>query len=100
MGAVIGSIVAEFSITVSFFYLAKDYVNALTTFKDSIKYFIAAIVMYFSVCFIKQFLPNTIPATIIESMIGATIYGVLLLVLRDKLVFDYINYYKNKLFKK
>ena len=100
MGAVIGSIVAEFSITVSFFYLAKDYVNALTTFKDSIKYFIAAIVMYFSVCFIKQFLPNTIPATIIESMIGATIYGVLLLVLRDKLVFDYITYYKNKLFKK
>lgn len=97
MGAVVGSIVAEVTITVLFFWLSRDYVKISDTVKDMMKYIIAAVLMYFAVVYIKGFLPNTIFATVVEVLVGASVYGVSLLVMRDKLVFEYLDFFGQKL---
>ena len=99
-GAVIGSLVAEITIVILYFFLARKYVNTAITFKDSLKYFAAAILMYFAVIFVKGYLPATIPATIIEVLVGALVYGITLIVLRDQLVMEYIGFFKKKLLKR
>lgn len=99
-GAVIGSIVAEVTITSLYFFLARKYVNVLVTLKDALKYFAAAILMYFAVVFVKGYFPATISATVIEVFVGAAVYGVTLLILRDQLVFEYIKFFKSKLLKR
>ena len=99
-GAVIGSIVAEVTITALYFFLSRKYVNILVTFKDALKYFVAAILMYFAVIFLKGYFPATITATAIEVLAGAAVYGITLLILRDKLVFEYIIFFKSKLLKR
>ena len=96
-GAVIGSLVAETTITVLYFWLSRKYINFLETLKDASKYIIAAVLMYFAVVFVKGYLPATIMATIIEVAVGVAVYGIVLLVLRDKMVLDYINLGKDKI---
>ena len=99
-GAVIGSLVAETTITTAFFWLARKYVNFFITIKDALKYFTAAILMYIVVVIIKGFLPPTIPTTIIEVLVGASVYGIVLIILRDKMVFEYMGMMKEKFLKR
>ncbi len=95
-GATIGSIVAESAITVLYFKLSKKYVKVTRTFSGWVKYIIAGVLMYSSVIFVKSLLPVTILYTVVEVVIGVLVYGITLLVLRDKMVYDYIKLAINK----
>ena len=99
-GAVVGSIVAELTITILYFYLARKYVSVRLTLKDTLKYILASVLMYFAVVFVKGYLPATIFATVMEVVVGAVVYLVVLLVCRDKLVYEYIDLAKRKVLRR
>ena len=99
-GATIGSLVAEGTITILYFYLSRNYLKVSDTFKDWIKYVIAGAVMFAGVIYIKSFFPATIVYTVIEGLAGVVIYGLMLIILHDKMVFEYIDLAKSKLLKK
>lgn len=89
-GATIGSLVAEGTITVLYFWLSKKYVSVKHTFADYIKYVIAGAIMYFAVVIVKGFFPPTILYTAIEAAIGCVVYGLILIILQDKMVLEYL----------
>ena len=99
-GATIGSLVAEGTITILYFYLSRKYVNTFATFKDWIKYVIAGAVMFGVVMFVKGFFPATIAYTVIEGVIGVATYGLALIILHDKMVFEYIGMVKDKVVRR
>ena len=99
-GAVVGSLVAEITITILYLYFARKYISVTTTFKDAIKYFIAAILMYFAVVVIKGNFGATISATVIEALVGAAVYALVLIILKDKMVLEYIELGKEKLLRR
>ena len=98
-GATIGSLVAEGTITVLYFWLSKKYVSVKNTFSDYIKYVIAGAIMYFVVVFVKGFFPPTILYTAIEAAIGCVVYGLILIILQDKMVIEYLKMGINKIRK-
>lgn len=91
IGAVVASLAAECSIfAIHLIYMRKD-VNILKIFKDSIKYLISGIIMYFVVRQVTKLLPVSIVNTFLEGVIGAIVYFAILLILQDKFLKDIIN---------
>lgn len=91
IGAVVASLAAECSIfAIHLIYMRKD-VNILEIFKDSIKYLISGIIMYFVVRQVTKLLPVSIVNTFLEGLIGAIVYFAILLILQDKFLKDIIN---------
>ena len=103
VGAAISSVLAEFTIlSVHFIYMRKD-IKILDVLKSSIKYLISGLIMYVIVLSISKLISSSILNTFILIAIGAIIYFVILLILRDKFLNDIINQVvvtvKNKLGK-
>ena len=103
VGAAISSVLAEFTILgVHFIYMRKD-IKILDVLKLSIKYLISGLIMYVIVLNISKLISPSILNTFILIAIGAIIYFVILLILKDKFLNDIINQVvvtvKNKLGK-
>lgn len=103
VGAAISSVLAEFTILgVHFIYMRKD-IKILDVLKLSIKYLISGLIMYVIVLNISKLISPSILNTFILIAIGAIIYFVILLIMRDKFLNDIINQVvvtvKNKLGK-
>ena len=91
VGAAISSVLAEFTIlSVHFIYMRKD-IKILDVLKSSIKYLISGLIMYVIVLSISKLISSSILNTFILIAIGAIIYFVILLILRDKFLNDIIN---------
>lgn len=93
LGAAIATIVAEFCVTLAgFIYIKKKKLFALRPILTcSWKYWIAGIVMCASVFGIKLLLPVTIWALIVLTLIGIIVYFVVLLLLRDKMILEFLS---------
>lgn len=89
LGAVISSVIAELIITITYFYLSKDYIDCKEIFKLSLKYILSSTIMGI-VLFIINF-PLGIVYTFLEIIIGIIIYFGILLLLKDKLFIELIN---------
>lgn len=103
VGAAISSVLAEFTILgVHFIYMRKD-IKILDVLKLSIKYLISGLIMYVIVLNISKLISPSILNTFILIAIGAIIYFIILLILKDKFLNDIINQVvvtvKNKLGK-
>lgn len=91
VGAVISSIVAEFSVlTVQLLYIKKE-INILEIGKSSIKYFISSLVMFIVVACLANKMEISITNTCIQVLVGAIVYIVGLILLKDKFITDIIN---------
>lgn len=92
-GAAIATIVAEFCVTlVGFIYIKKKKLFALHPILTcSWKYWIAGIVMGTSEYGIKLLLPETVWSLIVLVLIGVVIYFIALLILRDKMVLEFLS---------
>ncbi|MBR1801833.1 flippase [Candidatus Saccharibacteria bacterium] len=99
-GAVAGTLLAEVVVTAGYFILARKYMGTVQTFKDATKYFVAGILMYIVVMLVKPYFAPTIVSTIIVTAIGAAVYGVSLIVMRDELLFEYMRLFWRKMTKK
>jgi O-antigen/teichoic acid export membrane protein len=101
LGAIIASLVAETTIGVLYVVMSKGYVNFLTILKVSWKKLIAGVVMCVAVVYLGYVLSfNTILILLIQVISGIAIYGILLLVLRDKSIVELIISIKKRILEK
>lgn len=92
VGALLASVIAEFSIViVQLIDVRKDF-NIRIVMNNSAKYIISSIIMFIPTYLIGTYLEASIVTTLIQVMVGGAIYGVMLIVLKDIFV---INTLKN-----
>ena len=100
IGASIGTVIAEFSVTlVQMIFVRKEF-NIKKTLFLSRNYLIASIIM-FVVCKLVGLIPVvTIVSLILQVVIGAIAYILILLIMKDKFTYDTLNQIKGKVFGK
>ena len=96
LGASIGTIFAEFTVTLVQIIIVRKEFEFKKIFKISINYIISSIIM-FIVCKIVSVIPvNDIISLIIQVLTGVTTYGLVLVILKDKFVLNVFNQLKEK----
>ena len=97
VGASIGTVIAEFTVTAIQVYFVRHDFNFKEILKSSKNYLISAITM-FAVCLILvQILTNSLVSLFIEVAVGVIVYGIMLIILKDEFVMDILGRIRNKL---
>lgn len=97
IGASIGTVIAELSVTlIQMYFVRKDF-NLKEVFKLSKNYLISSIVMFIVCLFIGRFINNNLISTIVQVTIGGLTYGICLLILKDNFIFEVLDRIKNKI---
>lgn len=91
IGASIGTVVAELTVTsVQIFYTRKDF-DWKEIIRMSFNYLIASLLMFVVCVIIGKNISNNFISLIIQVIVGGSIYGVILLILKDKLIIELLN---------
>lgn len=90
IGAVISTVISELFVTVYQLKVVRNQVDVGALFKESGKYFCAALGMFVCVRLISQHLMISISALLIESLAGVAIYSIVLFALRPQILIGYI----------
>lgn len=88
LGAAIASVCAELLVLVLCIIFAKDFVPFTEVLKISVKYLIAAAVMFVPVFLMNYFLSPTLPHLLAEVGVGVAVYAAMLFILRTRFVLD------------
>ena len=96
IGAAISSVLAEFLVTFIIFIFMKDYIHLRTLSKVMIKYLLGAIIMYFSVRMIAYFMGVSILTTIVQVVVGITVYAIYSRLTKSEVIFYFINRFLKK----
>ncbi len=101
VGAAIASVAAEtIGASIQIFYcVKKKELELKNIFVPSLKYFIASIIMFGGVVFLKTYLDCTIKNLILLVVTGVILYFSVLLLLKDELFIGYTRKAINRLFK-
>ena len=99
LGACISTVLSETIILLYQIYYVKKHKNfdIKAIYKSSVKYLISGSVMFLCSSFVGMLLPATIISTIIQIFVGAIVYILVLVILKDQFFIGYYNKYKNKL---
>lgn len=106
VGAAIATAIAEASICIvlGIFAIIKKFISLKSIGLMSVKYLISAIVMSGVIYIIQKYMPYAIWSFIVITFVGILIYGLILLILKDKFVIGLLSKIfvslKNKLHKK
>lgn len=95
-GAVIASLVAEFLVTFTMYLLIRKEVALKEMLKTAVKPLIAGVIMFALVYFLSTKFSPSILHTLVLVAIGAVTYFILLLVMKEKLLYMGINMLKSK----
>lgn len=99
VGAIISSVLAETLILlVQLTYIKKE-MSLKMVYKNSMKYLISGLIMFLITFTIGIYMRPTIVTTIIQVIVGVIIYGMSLIILKDKFLYEIINKIKNKLMR-
>lgn len=99
-GASIGTVMAELSVTVvQMFYTRKDF-NYKKILQLSVKYIISGLLMFIACMLINKFIDHTILNMLLQIAVGSIIYFGVLILLKDKFIFDLIKSFKDIVNKK
>ena len=90
IGAAIASILAEMAITIIYLLLSKDIISLKDIVKTSYKYAISSIIMFIVIEILKRHMQISIQSLVLLIVIGMAIYGGMLLILKDKFVYETI----------
>ena len=97
IGATIGTVVAEFTVTmVQFYFVRKDF-NVLKIIKLSKNYIISGLIMFIICLIVRIKIHINFISIILQIFIGTLIYLLMLLLLKDKFIKTIINNGINKL---
>lgn len=96
LGAAISSVIAELIITILYFVLSKEYVDVKKMLKKFYKYFIASILMAIVILCLYNILKISILSTVIEIITGIIVYILVLLILKDDMIYYFLNLIKRK----
>ena len=103
MGACIGTIVAELTVTSVQLYYVRDKFKITELLSLSKNYIFAGIIMFVACYFVGIYVPRRLITVICQVSTGIIVYFGVLLLIRDKFVIQYtkigLNYIK-RLFKK
>lgn len=93
LGAAIASVIAELCVTVAgLIYIKRKKLYALKPIITcSLNYWIAGAVMFVSIYGMQYFLPTKIWALVVLVFVGSIIYFIMLLILRDQMLFEIIS---------
>ena len=86
VGACIASVIAELSVTIIQFWLAKDYISYKKIIKSSANYLIAGFIMIFGLYLFENNVRPSVINTFLISASGAGLYFTILLILKDELL--------------
>ena len=106
VGAAIATAIAESAICIvlGIFAVTKNFINIKDVLLMSIKYIISSAVMFAVIWVMQKYMPFAIWSFIVIMLAGMIVYGLMLLILRDKFTISLINRVllslKNKLHKK
>lgn len=100
IGATIASVIAEAVISVIYMHMSKGYSSWLSLLGLSWKKMIAGVLMLGGVAFIGRGRSGSSIITLVQIVVGATIYCLVLLILRDSLMKDLVIFAKRKILRK
>ena len=99
-GAAIGTIISELGVCIAMAFFARKKINFITIIRNSWKYIVAGLSMFIPCYITSLFLCSSIINTFLIIFLGAVIYSISLLILREEFVLSYIgkflNYFKRK----
>lgn len=95
-GAVIASLIAEFLVTFTMYLLIRKEVSLKEMLKTAVKPIIAGVIMFALVYFLSIKFSPSILNTLLLIAIGGVTYFVLLLIMKEKLLYIGINMLKSK----
>ncbi len=84
LGAAVGSILSELLVLSIFLYFARDELKITTIFQIASKYIIASLVMLVAIEIVNINVSYDLLALILEVGCGVIVYGVMLIITRDK----------------
>lgn len=96
IGASVGTVIAELTVTLVQIYFVRKNFDLKNIFKISKNYLISSIIMFIVCLLIGKYIKNNLISVIVQVIGGGLTYGMLLLILKDKFVFEMINQIKNK----
>lgn len=99
IGASIGTVIAELTVTsVQMYFVRKDF-KLKEVFKLCKNYLISSLIMFIICLVIGRFIDNNLISTVVQVTAGGITYGICLLIMKDKFIFEVLNKLKNKLKK-
>ena len=87
-GATIASLAAECVISVVYVHMSKEFINWHQIWNALYKKLIAGFVMFLGVLFLGKGYQGNIIISMVQVVLGAVIYGIMLIVLKDKVIYD------------
>lgn len=91
LGAIFATLIAEIIVSISMIYFTRKEIQYFAIFKSVWKCFVAGIIM-FVICFcLSNFLVSSILNTFVITIIGVSIYLIVLVILKEKLVYDFFD---------
>ena len=97
IGASIGTIMAELTVTLVQMYYVREDFDFKKILKSSENYLLASLLMFFVCVIIGRLILDNKISTIVQVIVGAITYASVLLILKDKFVFEFIGRAKNKI---
>ena len=99
LGASIGTVIAEFSVTLTQIIFVRKEFNIKETLKLALNYLISSVIM-FIICKVVGLIPvGNLLSIILQVGAGVIVYILILLVLKDKFTYDMIKQIKDKCLK-
>lgn len=96
-GAILASLLAETLILIIQLYYIRDEIDIKLAYKNSFKYILSGILMFIVTFAVGRFLDSTIKTTIIQILLGGCVYFITLIILKDELVYEFLNKLKAKI---
>lgn len=99
IGASIATVVAECTVTMIQLYCIRKEFYIKDIIKMSLKYLISGFVMFLVCILVGKYINNNLYSCIIQICVGILVYGICLLILKDKLFLEILNQVKTKIIK-
>lgn len=96
IGAAVSSVIAEFLVTFIMFIYMKKFIQLRILSKVMIKYLLGSIIMYFIVRMIAYFMGVSILTTVVQVVVGITVYAIYSLLTKSEVIFYFINRFLKK----
>ena len=78
-------------------YFVKNDFDLKNILKTSKNYLLSSLVMFFVCEMIGRYIQNNTVSAIVQILLGVATYGICLLILKDKFVFEFMNRARNKI---
>lgn len=99
IGASIGTVIAEFTVTAVQLYFVRNDFDFKEMLKISRNYIISSFIMFMICIFIRTIISDNLLSILLQVILGGMTYGICLLILKDKFVYEMIKKIKGKVLR-